>query len=327
MAAEQPQAPARPSAAAAVAFAGLAPGAPVSGLARVVDAASALTRTGEPFLRLRLADPAGRVLAARRFACPDPPPPPGCVVRIAGVADAFNGALSLRLTACAPAAGVAADAFWPRTPATRAVGAADLAALVAGIPDPALRALVERCLPPAARARFLAAPASVARHGAAVGGLAAHSVRVARLALAFADVLVPQAERGVLVAAALCHDLGKLDANRDEPGAGVTDAGRLVGHVVLGILRVARAADGVPDLSPERAVAVLHAVAAAHGRLEWGAPVVPATLEALLVHLADLAEARVESALAATEAANPGSDWTAYLPAFGTALRVAGAAR
>jgi 3'-5' exoribonuclease len=65
-----------------------------------------------------------------------------------------------------------------------------------------------------------------------------------------------------------------------------------------------------------------------YGRLEWGAPVVPATLEALLVHLADLAEARVESALAAIERAEPGSGWTAYVPELAAALRVprAGAA-
>jgi 3'-5' exoribonuclease len=292
-----------------------------------VAAASALARTGEPYMRLRLADPAGRVLPARRFACPDPPPPSGAVVRVAGVADAFNGVLSLRLTACAPDADATPAAFWPRVPPSRAVGESDLAALMARHLDPPLRALADACLPPAERARFLAAPASVGRHGAALGGLAAHSVRVARLALAFADVLVPQADRGVLVAASLTHDLGKLEANLDEPGAGVTEAGRLAGHVLLGALRVARAAERVPDLDSGRAGAVLHAVAAAHGRLEWGAPVVPATLEALLVHLADLAEARVEAALAATEAADPGSGWTAYLPEFGTALRVAGAAR
>jgi hypothetical protein len=50
--------------------------------------------------------------------------------------------------------------------------------------------------------------------------------------------------------------------------------------------------------------------------------VVPATLEVLLVHLADLAEARVEAALAATERANDGADWTAYVPELGAALRV-----
>jgi 3'-5' exoribonuclease len=207
-------------------------------------------------------------------------------------------------------------------PPSRAVGEAELAALMARHLDPPLRALVELCLPPAERARFLAAPASVARHGAAVGGLAAHSVRVARLALAFADLLAPQVDRGILIAAALTHDLGKLEANLDEPGAGTTEAGRLGGHVLLGALPVARAAERVPDLDPGRALAVLHAAAAAHGRLEWRAPVVPATLEGLLVHLADLAEARVESALWATEQAPPGAGWTAYAPELGTTLRV-----
>jgi hypothetical protein len=54
----------------------------------------------------------------------------------------------------------------------------------------------------------------------------------------------------------------------DEPGAGVTEAGRLAGRVLLGALRLARAAEGVPDLDPGRARDVLHAAAAAHGRLE-----------------------------------------------------------
>ena len=66
---------------------------------------------------------------------------------------------------------------------------------------------------------------------------------------------------------------------------------------------------------------MLHAVLAAHGRLEYGSPVVPQTLEAWLLHLADLAEARLEAALEAVARLPPGAAWTPVLPAFGARLR------
>jgi 3'-5' exoribonuclease len=308
-----------------VRFAALVPAEVVAGHARVVAGERATARTGAPFHRLVLADATGSELTARRFDVGEEAAPPvGCVVRVTGVVELYRDRRSLNLTVCVVAPEVPAAAFRPRVPATRAATPAEFDALVAGIADPGLRGLVETCLVGAERDRFALMPAAVRHHGAAVGGLLAHTVRVARIALALTEIVGAGVDRDVVLAAALLHDLGKLDELVSEPGAGVTPAGTLVGHVGLGLLRVAAAAERVSGLTPERRQAVLHAVLAAHGRVEHGAPVVPATVEALIVHLADLAEATLAAAQEATERAEPGAGWTPYLPRFGTRLRVPG---
>ena len=305
-------------------LADLAPGTAARGLARVLDAHSAVARTGSPYHRLLLADPSGARLPARRFDARDAPPALGAIVEVEGVLEAFRGAACLKLARCAVDPAAAAEAFWPQVPAWRLPELADLDDLVASIADTPLRTWVAACLPADVRARLAAMPAAVARHGAAVGGLLAHIVRVARAALALAELAGPAVDRDVLLAAALLHDLGKLEELQPEPGAGLTERGLLVGHVVLGALAAADAA-AAAGLDRARVDAVFHAALAAHGRLEHGAPVVPATIEALLLHQADRAEAALEAALAAVERAGPAAGWTPYLPAFGTRLRVPGA--
>jgi 3'-5' exoribonuclease len=304
-------------------FADLVPGCVARGLARVLDAHGAVARTGSPYHRLVLGDPSGARLPARRFDAPDAPPAPGVVVDVEGVLEDFRGAACLKLTRCTVDAAAAAEAFWPRVPAWRLPALADLDSLLAAIADARLRAWVAACFPDEARTRLALMPAAVAHHGAAVGGLLAHVVRVARAALALAELAGPAVDRDVLLAAALLHDLGKLEELLPEPGAGLTERGLLVGHVVLGAVAAASAAASV-GIDPDRVDAVLHAVLAAHGRLEHGAPVVPAIIEALLLRQADRAEAALEAGLAAVERAGPGAGWTPYLPAFGTRLRVPG---
>jgi 3'-5' exoribonuclease len=55
----------------------------------------------------------------------------------------------------------------------------------------------------------------------------------------------------------------------------------------------AGAARSEPGLDAPCVERLTHAILAHHGRKEWGAPVEPQTVEAWLVHLADLAESRL----------------------------------
>ena len=66
---------------------------------------------------------------------------------------------------------------------------------------------------------------------------------------------------------------------------------------------------------------MIHALLASHGTRGVGESGAPATAEALVVRLADLAEARLEQVAEALERTPEGEAWTAYLPALGTRLR------
>lgn len=145
------------------------------------------------------------------------------------------------------------------------------------------------------RRRYERCPASIAGHHAALGGLLKHTTEVAVIARAITRVA--GADQDLVLAGVLLHDIGKLDAYRWDGAFAYTDVGHLVGHVVLGALALERRLNECtppPCSDAERAV-LQHLILAHHGRLEYGSPVTPMTLEAEVLHWADNASAKTAS--------------------------------
>jgi 3'-5' exoribonuclease len=145
------------------------------------------------------------------------------------------------------------------------------------------------------RRRYGTCPASVTGHHAALGGLLKHTVEVGAIARTIGRV--SGADPEVVLAGVLLHDIGKLEAYRWDGVFEYTDAGHLVGHVVLGALMLERRLAGAPELqcTAEEQLVLLHLVLSHHGRLEYGSPVAPMTLEAEVLHWADNASAKTAS--------------------------------
>jgi 3'-5' exoribonuclease len=146
-------------------------------------------------------------------------------------------------------------------------------------------------------------PASLAVHHAQLGGLLKHTAEVAAIARA-----VSRASGGdgdLVLAGVLLHDIGKLDAYRWDTHFEMTESGALLGHVVLGALALDRAVGEAasPPCTPEELMILQHLILSHHGRHEYGAPVLPMTLEAEILHFADNASAK--SAAMAEAIANP----------------------
>ncbi|HTS88475.1 MAG TPA: HD domain-containing protein [Gemmatimonadales bacterium] len=165
------------------------------------------------------------------------------------------------------------------------------------------------------RARFEQCPASPHGHHAALGGLLKHTCEVGHIALAIAR-LHSAADLALLLAGVLLHDIGKVECYRWDAAFDVTVPGFVLGHVACGALlldRRARALEPMPCTETEL-LALLHLVLSHHGRLEFGAPVAPMTLEAEILHYADNASAKAASldqALQDPENFVPGSPITA----------------
>ena len=142
------------------------------------------------------------------------------------------------------------------------------------------------------RRRYEQCPASLHGHHAAVGGLLQHTTEVAAIARTVARAC--GADQELVLAGVLLHDIGKLEAYSWRGGFAYTDIGSLVGHVVLGALMLDRRLDEEPEppcTEAERGI-LLHLILSHHGRLEWGSPVMPLTLEAEVLHWADNASAK-----------------------------------
>lgn len=145
-------------------------------------------------------------------------------------------------------------------------------------------------------------------HHAALGGLLQHTCEVVSIARQIARVARADAE--LVVAGAMLHDIGKLESYAWDTGVfDTTEAGRLVGHVVLGamMLRARCAAADPPPCTAEEQLVLEHLILSHHGRLEYGSPVRPLTLEAEILHFADDASAK-------TAAINEAYDSREYFP-------------
>ncbi|MGI9040268.1 MAG: 3'-5' exoribonuclease YhaM family protein [Gemmatimonadales bacterium] len=145
------------------------------------------------------------------------------------------------------------------------------------------------------RRHFQECPASTSGHHAELGGLLRHTCEVAAIGRAIAKT--SRADPDLVLAGALLHDIGKLEAYSWKVGFGTTESGSLVGHVALGMLMLSRrvADQATPPCTERELLLLQHLIASHHGRLEFGAAVLPMTLEAEILHHADNASAKTAS--------------------------------
>jgi 3'-5' exoribonuclease len=240
-------------------------------------------RNGEPWLRLALGDASGSCEAVAwdeaeaLYALAGP----GAAVFVSGifeVSERWGAKIKIAgLRAAKPEEFEADDlAAGPEVSPERLES--DLRELLTTIQNPKLGELLDCFFGERSEiwARFREAPAAKVYHQAYRHGLLEHTVSVA------------QVDRDVAVTGALLHDIGKTEAYNCDPLAiDLTDAGRLQGEIPLGYYLVRRQIEEIPGFDPVLAQAVLHIILAHHGSLEHGSPVVPATREAVLVHMID----------------------------------------
>ncbi len=190
----------------------------------------------------------------------------------------------------------------------------DLRELLGTVQNPDLRSLLDHFFGEESETwrRFQVAPAAKTYHQAYRHGLLEHTLSVAQAVSAAANFF-PGIDRDVAVTGALLHDIGKCVAYNDDPLAiDLTDAGRLQGEIPLGYYTVRRAIEDLPGFDPALAQCVLHIILSHHGSLEHGSPVVPATREAVLVHMIDNLGGRLGSFDRIERQLPAGESWSGF---------------
>jgi 3'-5' exoribonuclease len=163
---------------------------------------------------------------------------------------------------------------------------------------------------PEFRDKLLEAPGAKSVHHSYRGGLLEHTLAVCRLALSICD-RYPALDRATLLAAAVCHDLGKAWELSAGPGTDYTDAGRLLGHIVI-TLELVEPLLKKSGVEPELALHFKHILAAHHGEYEFGSPRRPKTAEAFVLHFADNIDAKMNQIFGSFESDEPGQ-WSPYV--------------
>jgi 3'-5' exoribonuclease len=185
----------------------------------------------------------------------------------------------------------------------------ELQALIEGLGEPYGRLTRAILLAEPFLGQYSTAPAAKNMHHAYVGGLLDHSLSMARLAQNLA-AHYPNVNRDLLVAGALLHDMGKVHEYDFAGSFDFSDDGRLVGHIVRGAMMVEQTAAQLGDIPPRIVQELLHLILSHHGTQEWGAPVVPKTLEAILLHQLDLLDSRVQGYYDHVAGDNGEGQWT-----------------
>lgn len=141
-------------------------------------------------------------------------------------------------------------------------------------------------------------PAAKTVHHAFVGGWVMHTCNMLRMAKQICDQYGEHyhIDRALLLAGVVLHDIGKMqEFSLNEYGLvkQYSDAGKLLGHPVLGVLMVEEMA-GVLEIPKERMRPLQHLILSHHGRAEYGAAVEPMCIEAQILSYLDGLDSRME---------------------------------
>ena len=257
------------------------------------------TRTGSPYLALELRDRSGTI-AARAFQRADELAgrfERGELVRVSGRVERFREQPVLEVADIVSvgdtgSGGVDPAQFLPT--AYRDLDELDgfLEHLAREVGDRRFAGLLEGLLGDAAlRAEWRRAPCTRAGHHAYLGGLLEHTVAVATLALEVCQLHV-RLNQDLLLTAAIVHDLGRTREFVYGAEIGLSEEGRLLGHLVIGERIVSEHAGMLDD---QRRLALLHCLLCHHGPA--GAPGGRfASVEALTLYRLNALDASVKGA-------------------------------
>lgn len=287
---------------------------------------SALTKAGKPYESLTLQDKTG-TLDAKIWE-------PGSMgiddfdeldyICVTGDITSFQGAkqLSIKRLRVAADGEYQPEDYLPCSPRDPQEMMEELKALIESVKAPYMRRLLTIFFEDAEFVRqFRSHSAAKSVHHGYVGGLLEHTLCVTKNCDYLAKSY-PFLDRDLLLTAAVFHDIGKLDELSSFPQNDYTDQGQLLGHIMIGALRIGEKMDQIPDFPEVKKRELLHCILSHHGELEFGSPKKPAIAEAVALSFADNLDAKLETMREALQHV-PTTDlnWQGYNRLFDSNIR------
>lgn len=131
-------------------------------------------------------------------------------------------------------------------------------------------------------------------HHGFVGGLLQHTLSVVKMCDYYCT-LYPLLKKDLLLAAAMCHDMGKIREISLFPENDYTDDGQFLGHIVMGVEMVGEKIRQIPGFPNVLASELKHCILSHHGEFEFGSPKKPAIMEAVALSYADNTDAKLQT--------------------------------
>jgi 3'-5' exoribonuclease len=289
----------------------------VDSLFLVKEKSSAVTKTGNPYLKLKLADRSGEIEGriwtsvenvAGSFEKDG-------FVHVMGKAVSFQERLQVNITSIESVKEeeILFSDFFPMTEKDIEEMFESLSKISQQIKNPHLSQLLQLFWEDESFIKlFKMAPASKWLHHNYLGGLLEHTLSVVQLALKIASHY-QGLNMDLLLTASIFHDLGKVDELSYHRSFDYSDEGRLLGHIILGIERVEDKIKQLPDFPKDLSTLLKHFLLSHHGQYIWGSPKKPMTLEAVMLHFLDDMDAKINGIQQVIKKEVPeGARWSAY---------------
>ncbi|MBO6165134.1 MAG: HD domain-containing protein [Eubacterium sp.] len=201
----------------------------------------------------------------------------------------------------------------------------ELNKIIEGITNESLKALLNSFFGDKAFLNaFVNHSAAKSIHHGFVGGLLQHTLAVTKICRFIASSY-PIINKDLLITSAICHDIGKVEEIADFPVNDYTDAGNLMGHIVIGAMmirdKIRELREAGIDFSDVLEGELIHCILAHHGELEYGSPKKPALIEAVVLSMADNMDAKIESFTEILNDTGNSSEWLGFNRQFEANIR------
>ncbi len=270
---------------------------PVKGVFLVKEKIMAMAKNGKPYMNLRFMDKSGEVDAKlwdntdvldKLFEKND-------FVRVRGKASVYMNKMQVVVAEISrvPDDEVNLADFLPESPRSLVEMRRELDQAVAGLDNPHLKGLMYAFLADGPlMEQYCKAPAAKGMHHVYLGGLLEHSLALVRLVRAIVP-LYEGINEDLLVVGSLLHDVGKIHEMSYERAFDYTDAGKLLGHITIGVELVEEKIRQVEGFPQELALLLKHMLLSHHGQYEFGSPKRPKTVEATILNYLDDMDSKI----------------------------------
>jgi 3'-5' exoribonuclease len=285
------------------------------------------TKTGKEFLDLELRDKSTSLNAKMwdNFENFKTEAKTGMVVKILGTMDEFNNIPQIKIDRIRSAVEndkVVPSEFLPNSKRPISEMETELKNRINDILDPNLTKLLNIILNEERFSKYKKVPAGKAWHHAYIGGLLEHTLEIIKICDLMCEIH-NHLNRDLLITGAVLHDLGKIEELEFETGFEYTNKGKLVGHIVIIANIIEKEVSKIENFPEELKNQLLHLVLSHQGKLEFASPVIPKTLEAIVLYHADELSAKTNAYKGAilNEVGND-NDWTRFLHLADTSLYI-----
>jgi len=283
-----------------------------------------LTKTNKQYLAIEAGDRTYTIASNMwdGFESIYPSVKPGDIVKIAGTIDDYQGVPQLkinRIRTLKPDEKISPVSFMAQSKRDFALMKKEFSDRIEEIRDSRLRTLIKNIFTEGNFEKFASAPAGKSWHHSYIHGLLEHTLEIIRICDLMADIH-PDVNRDLLICGAMLHDFGKTEELKFDSVFEYTDKGKLLGHIVISAMKINEEAEKIPGFPDDLKNCLIHLVLSHQGKLEFASPVVPKTVEAIILYQADELSAKTNAYKSAVSEIKGDAKWTKYLSLISTEL-------